>query len=268
MYNRRVPSRVRGGMRRLAAPRDSERMTRRIIDGFSRRRAFGGKSEHLDALSLSSLSANRRIATRAMTPARLLLAPLRALTRASAPASRATVRPRLLAPCAASDARAYSSDDANVKSYALTGRGSGVTATVLARHHEIRLDLPKTMGGADGAPQPVELLVAALIGCEQATAAYCARHMQPRFPLKHVHFTYAAARDDLGATSLPITEPPPVSARMQRVTGTAVVHLSRGAETSERVDQLRRLVEARCPVANTLVAAGCELDVEWKLADR
>lgn len=143
-----------------------------------------------------------------------------------------------------------------------------MTATVLARHHEIRLDLPKTMGGADGAPQPVELLVAALIGCEQATAAYCARHMSPRFPLKHVHFTYAAARDDRGATSLPIIEPPPVSARMQRVTGTAVVHLSRGAETPERVDQLRRLVEARCPVANTLVAAGCELDVQWKLADR
>ena len=208
------------------------------------------------------------IPTRAMTHARLLLAPLRALTRASTPGSRATVRSRLLAPCAASDARAYSSDDANVKSYALTGRGSGVTATVLARHHEIRLDLPKTMGGADGAPQPVELLVAALIGCEQATAAYCARHMSPRFPLKHVHFTYAAARDDRGATSLPIIEPPPVSARMQRVTGTAVVHLSRGAETPERVDQLRRLVEARCPVANTLVAAGCELDVQWKLADR
>ena len=55
MYNRRVPSRVRGGMRRLAVPRDSERMTRLI--GFSRRRAFGGKSEHLDALSLST---NRR----------------------------------------------------------------------------------------------------------------------------------------------------------------------------------------------------------------
>ena len=73
---------------------------------------------------------------------------------------------------------------------------------------------------------------------------------------------------DRGATSLPIIEPPPVSARMQRVTGTAVVHLSRGAGTPERVDQLRRLVEARCPVANTLVAAGCELGVQWKLADR
>ena len=38
------------------------------------------------------------------------------------------------------------------------------------------------------------------------------------------------------------------------------------AETAERVDELRRLTEERCPVASTLRAGGCELDVRWRLA--
>ena len=108
------------------------------------------------------------------------------------------------------------------------------------------------MGGADGAPQPVELLVAALVGCEQATAAYCARHMSPRFRLKHVHFTYVGERDDRGATSPQSPNRAGVRAAVARHRRTAVVHLRGGAETQERVDQLAKLVEARCPVANTL----------------
>ena len=108
------------------------------------------------------------------------------------------------------------------------------------------------MGGADEHPQPVELLVAALIGCEQATAAFVAGHMTPRLALARADVRVRRARDDRGAT-LPLHAPPPVPARMQRVTGVAVVHLVRGApETAERVDELRRLTEERCPVASTL----------------
>lgn len=62
---------------------------------------------------------------------------------------------------------------------------------------------------------------------------------------------------------------PPAPARLTRVTGVATVHLSPRAacpEPAERVDELRRLVEARCPVANMLEAAGCRLDIEWRAA--
>ena len=114
----------------------------------------------------------------------------------------------------------------------------------------------------------MELLVAALIGCEQATAAFVARHMTPRLALAGLTFEYVARRDERGATSLPLHAPPPVPARLTGVTGIATVHLVRGAgpETAERVDELRRLTEERCPVASTLRAGGCELDVRWRLA--
>merc|ERR1719443_1036734 len=77
------------------------------------------------------------------------------------------------------------------------------------------------MGGRDGDPQPVELLLAALVGCEQATAAFAARHMEPRLRLEGIDFAYEAERDPRGATALPLGAPPPAPARLLAVTGVA-----------------------------------------------
>lgn len=164
---------------------------------------------------------------------------------------------------------ASSSDDgAKVKMYDVRGKGVAGGCSIRAgEKHKVQTDLPKSMGGNDEAPQPVELLVSALIGCEQATAAFVARHMKPRMKLKGVQFRYIATRDDRGATALPLDVIPPVSARLQKVSGTALVHIFSGTETNERIDQLKRHVEARCPVANTLASAGCELNINWVLAD-
>lgn len=157
---------------------------------------------------------------------------------------------------------------AHVKTYELRGHGAGGACSIVAGRHAVRTDLPRAMGGRDEAPQPVELLVSALVGCEQATAAFVARQMKPRMALRGIAFEYAAARDDRGATSLPLHAPPPVSAGLGRVRGTATAHLAEGkSETRERIEELKRLVEERCPVANTLASGGCELSIEWVLAE-
>jgi len=49
------------------------------------------------------------------------------------------------------------------KSYLVVGRGAGAATTVHARHHTVAMDVPKPMGGKDAAPQPVELLLSALM---------------------------------------------------------------------------------------------------------
>jgi uncharacterized OsmC-like protein len=177
---------------------------------------------------------------------------------------------RFTARAASTSASSVSGDDSaekHVKRYPLLARGSGVQCVMKARNvHDIRSDVPKSMGGLDEAPQPVELLLSALVGCEQATAAYIARHMSPRLKLKYIHFSVTGERDDRGATALPITEPAPVQARLTRVTGEAVVHVRGPAETQARVDELARLVQSRCPVADTLHAAGTKLEVKWRCA--
>lgn len=66
-----------------------------------------------------------------------------------------------------------SGDDENVdeKSYHLTGRGAGAATRVTARAHTIEMDVPKSMGGKDAAPQPVELLLSALMAGRWRRAA-------------------------------------------------------------------------------------------------
>ena len=120
----------------------------------------------------------------------------------------------------------------------------------------------------------MELLLAALVGCEQATAAFVARHMRPRLRIEGIDFQYEAERDPRGATALPLGAPLPAPAQLLRVQGVAQVTLGgaggagAGSVDARRaaVQELGAAVQARCPVAQTLLAAGVRLDVKWELA--
>ena len=77
--------------------------------------------------------------------------------------------------------------------------------------HTIQTDVPIKMGGKNEAPQPVELLLAAFIGCTQATALFVGRQMKPdRIILDKMEFDIQAVRDEQGALSLPIDQDPKV----------------------------------------------------------
>ena len=163
---------------------------------------------------------------------------------------------------------------AQLKRYSLAGHSTAdgrPGCTVLtSTGHELATDLPRVGGGLDAAGQPVELLLAALLGCKVATAHYVARHLwtRPHHRLGAVRFTSVVAeRDERGALALPMTQTPPATAAMRRVRG--VVHVrpasAPGIITAADVRRLGELVEERCPVAATLALAGCVLDFEWVL---
>ena len=66
--------------------------------------------------------------------------------------------------------------------------------------HTIETDVPKSMGGNDNAPQPVETLLAAWMGCTQATALFVGRNMNPRVYIDKIEFdSIEAYRDERGA---------------------------------------------------------------------
>lgn len=185
---------------------------------------------------------------------------------------------------------------AYTKRYHLTGettRGnkSGVTvstknSTGHHQHHTLQTDLPKRMGGQDTAAQPVELLLTAWMGCTQATALFVGRQMmmttgsnnnnhsenkskaqpqqQRRFLLDRLVFDVQGERDERGALSLPIDQNPPVPSRLQRVSGTITVYRAGGlAIAPEEMKLLQEQTELRCPVANMMIASGCQMDVKW-----
>jgi len=126
------------------------------------------------------------------------------------------------------------------KHYAISGVGHRSKVTCKTNtNHILEADVPKKMGGGNEAPQPVEHLLAALVGCTQATAVYVGRMMKPRLIIEKIDFNIEAYRDERGALSLPITELPTIPARLQSVSGSVDVHFKNGVEVSE--EQLRVL---------------------------
>lgn len=128
--------------------------------------------------------------------------------------------------------------------------------------HSLETDVPITMGGKNLAPQPVETLLAALIGCTQATALFVGRQLQPRVLIERMEFDIEAERDERGALSLPIDAKPEVPSRLQRVSGIVVVYAKQTIDDST-LSLLKEQTELRCPVANMMHASGCEMNIDW-----
>ncbi len=159
-------------------------------------------------------------------------------------------------------------NNAPTKSYYIrtTGVGSQVMSHMenLPGNPVVAMDVPRAMGGQNSAPQPVEVFLASLCGCEQLTATFVARHMEPRIDIKRIDFEVRAMREERGAIGLPLDEDLPPS-RLQRIWGTAVVHVS-SPSSQAAVDILARHVKRRCPIANMVTLSGCVLDIEFVLA--
>ena len=152
------------------------------------------------------------------------------------------------------------------KTYRLDGFGrrSKVEITTNTGHH-LSTDVPRKMGGTDTAAQPVETLLAAWMGCTQATAVFVGRQMSPRIIIESLEFEgIEAVRDERGALALPIEENPSVPSRLRRISGR--IRVSTRAKTkmsNEELELLKEQTEIRCPIANMILASGCAIDVEW-----
>jgi uncharacterized OsmC-like protein len=131
------------------------------------------------------------------------------------------------------------------------------------------MDLPTLHGGENAAPQPMETLLSSLLGCEVATAHYVARYLWPKPHNRIERIVWEdvkAKRDERGALALPIDSPPPVSPIITHVSGTAIVTVAAGSRVLDSdVHKLGELVEQRCPIAAMFVAAGCEMNIKWRL---
>ncbi len=153
-----------------------------------------------------------------------------------------------------------------IKRYAIKATGTGVfTESKTDTGHVLQTDVPKKMGGGDKAPQPVEHLLSALIGCTQATAVFVGRSMRRRVLIERMEFDLSAQRDERGALSQPIHEIPLLPSKIQKISGKVQVFLKGGQRLSpEEVLLLSEQTEARCPVANMVIASGCEMDITWE----
>lgn len=155
------------------------------------------------------------------------------------------------------------------KTYLMTGVGVETVAKFSwSGRHEVTLDVPQSMGGKNVGPQPVELFLASLCGCEQVTALFIARHMKPRVKIDKIEFKIQASRDQRTSLALPIdtdntrrsNEVVQDVSRLKRIWGIAIVHT---AASQEEVDIIAKETEIRCPIANMVMLSGCDLDIQF-----
>jgi uncharacterized OsmC-like protein len=132
--------------------------------------------------------------------------------------------------------------------------GSGMRSEVVIRDFApIVIDEPPALGGRDAGANPMEYVLASLIGCASVMI---------RLIAQEIGFSYADARFEVqGELDLRgLMGEPGISPHFSQVTGDILLDTS---ETQARVQELMDLVESRCPVFNMLRDAGTRVDIAW-----
>ncbi|UFT99721.1 OsmC family protein [Radiobacillus kanasensis] len=119
--------------------------------------------------------------------------------------------------------------------------------------HTVVIDEPYSEGGHDAGPDPLKVLLTSLAGCENAVANLVANEMD--FDLQSIHFDIKANYDPRGLAGKADVQP-----YFSKVTLDAKVKTS---EPEERIAQLQKETNQRCPVYATFDAAGIEMESSW-----
>lgn len=136
----------------------------------------------------------------------------------------------------------------------------GFRSEVSIRQHRLAADEPPALGGADSAPNPVELVLAALGTCQEIT--YRAYATAMGIPLESVSVDLAGDIDLRGFFAVDES----VRSGYQNIRGTVNIESS---ATQEQLQQLRAAVDAHCPVLDILtnkVPVSLNLSIKSKKA--
>lgn len=128
----------------------------------------------------------------------------------------------------------------------------GAQSEVTIRGHKLTIDEPESAGGKDKGPRPVEVVLAAYLGCTHVTIHRIAEEMGIKFSGLKVE-----ADGDL----MPLKEN-----FKQRGIGRMSVNIDIStSESQERINNLAKELEERCIVTGILRRSGTELAVNWRV---
>ncbi|BDG47815.1 OsmC family protein [Parageobacillus sp. KH3-4] len=131
---------------------------------------------------------------------------------------------------------------------------SGVKTNISIRNFPaFSMDEPAELGGADAAPTPLEYVVAALCGCNGVMIPLVAEELG--FTFSGIDFETTGIIDTRG-----LMGEEGVCTHFQKVRFQVNI---RTEESEERMEQLKKEVERRCPVLNLLLDAGIQVDTKW-----
>ncbi|MGQ7277308.1 MULTISPECIES: OsmC family protein [Brevibacillus] len=136
---------------------------------------------------------------------------------------------------------------------------SGVKTTNFVRNFpSFQTDEPVELGGTDAGPNPLEFVAAALNGCNGVMIPLVANELN--FSFSAIDFETSGIIDIRG-----LLGEEGVSPHFQKVRFHVNIQTD---EREERVHELQKEVERRCPVFNLLADAGVQLEVKWNKVNR
>jgi uncharacterized OsmC-like protein len=131
---------------------------------------------------------------------------------------------------------------------------SGVKTNISVRNFPVfSMDEPAQLGGADAGPMPLEYVVAALNGCNGVMIPLVAKELD--FTFSDIDFETTGIVDTRG-----LLGEEGVRTHFQKIRFQVNIQTE---ESEERIEQLKKEVERRCPVYNLFVDAGIEVDTKW-----
>lgn len=147
--------------------------------------------------------------------------------------------------------------DAAASVVALRAHGAwkgGVETEVSVRDFApLTMDEPPALGGEDRGPNPMEYVLAGLIGCESVMLAVIAQEQGLEYT--SADFEVKGLLDVRGLQGVEGVRP-----YFSSVKGSVTVTTQ---ASQEALDQVAEAIEARCPVITMLRAAGVDLEIRW-----
>lgn len=137
--------------------------------------------------------------------------------------------------------------------FTVNAETDGFALTAKAGKHQLVLDESEQLGGEDTGPNPMQTALAALVSCENVTANIAAREID--FDLKRLKINVSGSFDPRGFMGDASVQP-----YFEEVTINVEVETS---ESDERVQTIKEMVEARCPIYTLFKAAGVKMNDTW-----
>ncbi|MBY6035801.1 OsmC family protein [Fictibacillus nanhaiensis] len=135
----------------------------------------------------------------------------------------------------------------------ITAISKGMNTVGNSHNHSVVIDEPAKLGGTDEGANPLATLLISLAGCENAIANFVAKEID--FDLQGIEFEIHGEMDPHGMMGEEGIRP-----YFQKITVNAKVKTS---ESEERIQELQKIVDNRCPVYTTMVAADVEMVPNW-----
>jgi len=131
---------------------------------------------------------------------------------------------------------------------------SGLKTSISIRDFSpLIVDEPKSLGGTDEGPNPVEYVLAGLSSCTSVMIGIISK--EKSFSYQGVDFVNDGTLDLQGLMGVE-----GISPHFQHVNFDVIISTN---EDLSRIEELKEEVEKRCPVYNLLIDAGVKVETNW-----